>query len=374
MPVGSATEPDTIIVGGGVIGLSLAWELGKRGQSVTVLDRGSSLTTTSWAGAGILPPAPGEGAAHPSDELSRHARALHTTWARELLETTGIDNGYVECGGLYFARGVGEMASLLGTIELWKEEGLEASPIAKPDLAKRLPHLVRTPVWDQIQATYELTGEAQIRNPRHLQALEAACHAVGVSILRDREVNSIRSDHGQWRINYCHAGDEKETACANLCVTGGAWSASLLRPLGIEVGIVPIRGQMLLYKLDEPLFTSILNEGPQYLVPRTDGRVLVGSTEEEAGFDVTTTPESLARLKRFASDWCPALDDDRLEKSWAGLRPGSFDGFPYLGEIPSHPGLFLAAGHFRSGLYWSPATAVDGEGTVPPQACKQAED
>jgi glycine oxidase len=101
-----------------------------------------------------------------------------------------------------------------------------------------------------------------------------------------------------------------------------------------------------------------LNEGNRYLVAREDGYVLAGSTEEEVGFDKRTTPAGLADLRSFAEALVPALAEAKLEKSWAGLRPATFDGLPYLGQIPALSNAFVAAGHFRSGLYLSGGTAV----------------
>jgi glycine oxidase len=121
---------------------------------------------------------------------------------------------------------------------------------------------------------------------------------------------------------------------------------------------LPIRGQIVLFRCHEPPITRIINEGSRYLVPREDGRVLAGSTEEEVGFDKRTTAEAIADLTEFARDLVPALREATIEKTWAGLRPGSFDGLPYLGRLPGLMNAYVAAGHFRNGLFLSTATAV----------------
>ena len=115
---------------------------------------------------------------------------------------------------------------------------------------------------------------------------------------------------------------------------------------------------MVLFRCDQPPITRIVNEGSRYLVPREDGRVLAGSTEEEVGFDKRTTEEAIADLVGFARGLVPALRDAKIEQTWAGLRPASFDGLPYLGPLPGLKNAFIAAGHFRSGLFLSTATAV----------------
>jgi glycine oxidase len=146
-----------------------------------------------------------------------------------------------------------------------------------------------------------------------------------------------------------------------VCFTAGAWTGQLLKRLGMDVGIMPIRGQMVLFRCESATgapIGRIINEGSRYLAPRDDGRVLAGSTEEEVGFDKRTTEEAIADLIAFARGIVPALRDAPIEQTWAGLRPGSFDGLPYLGRLPGLKNAFIAAGHFRSGLFLSTATAV----------------
>ena len=131
----------------------------------------------------------------------------------------------------------------------------------------------------------------------------------------------------------------------------------LLEKLGFSNGIMPIRGQMILFHSPQRLIHRIVNEGNRYLVPRDDGRILAGSTEEEAGYVVETTPASISQLHRWATSILPQLHDVKVERTWAGLRPGSYDSMPYIGQIPVAENLFIAAGHFRSGLHMAPGTA-----------------
>ena len=114
---------------------------------------------------------------------------------------------------------------------------------------------------------------------------------------------------------------------------------------------------MRLYRTDSSILSSNLNEGPRYLVPRKDGLILAGSTEEDAGFNNSTTSEGLQSLQAFSEKWLPSLTPERCIRSWAGLRPGTVDGFPYMGPVPEREGLFVAAGHFRNGLYLSTGSA-----------------
>jgi glycine oxidase len=140
-------------------------------------------------------------------------------------------------------------------------------------------------------------------------------------------------------------------------VAAGAWSSGVLARLGVRVETPPLKGQIVLLKGDRPLLRRIVEHGKNYLVPREDGRILVGATEEEAGFDTRTTSEALHDLLAEAHRLCPGLIEARVERSWAGLRPGSVDSRPYLGFAPGWSNVIVATGHKRAGLQLAPATA-----------------
>lgn len=346
--------PDCLIVGGGVIGLSLAYELLNHGATVEVIDRGPLGREASWAGAGILPPANLATAIDPLDRLRALSHSLHREWAVRLREETGIDNGYRECGGLYLARSSGEAAALHAFAEMLREIKIEIERLLLDDVAKLEPAL-REIAANQLQAAYALPGEAQLRNPDHLRALKLACERRGATIRADCEATEFECSNGTMTAVRTNVGLLR---AGQYCITSGAWTQRLLLRLGMTTGIMPIRGQMVMFKCETPPFRRVLNEGPRYLVPRDDGRVLVGSTEEEVGFDKRTTDEGVGELIALARQLVPALRDVPIENSWAGLRPGSFDGFPYIGRMPGFDNAYAAAGHYRSGLHMSPGTAV----------------
>lgn len=345
--------PSCSIVGGGVIGLSIAYELVRRNWSVTVLDRREPGKEASWAGAGILPPANPATARHPLDILRGLSFATHPEWSERLLRETGIDNGYRQCGGIYLARTVGESAALAGFAEQMRSEGIPVERLRRAELAEFEPALSSS--TDRFRSALWLPTECQLRNPRHLAALTAVCRTHGVVVEPDIEVNSARCVAGEVVALETSRG---ERSADRYCFATGAWTGELLKRLGVDLGILPIRGQMLLFRAARPLLGRILNDGPRYIVPRDDGRILVGSTEEQVGFDKRTTEAGIADLLAFAQDLLPALRDTPLENSWAGLRPGVYDGMPYLGCLPGLSNAFVAAGHFRSGLYLSPGTAL----------------
>ncbi len=346
---------DCLIIGGGVIGLSLAYELSRRGLSVHVIDRAAVGKEASWAGAGILPPANAKTAVHPLDKLRALSHQLHSAWAATLREETGIDTGYRRCGGIYVARSAGEAAALHGMKRLLDEEQVAVERLSSEDLARHEPALAHLSESRVLKAAYRLPDEAQLRNPDHLRALAAACRKQNVLIDENAEVVAFEIIGEHMRGVRTQAGS---FVAGSYCITAGAWTQVLLKRLEIPSDILPVRGQMVMFRCVEPPFSHVINEGPRYLVPRDDGRVLAGSTEEEVGFDKRTTAEAIDELTRFARELVPQLHHAAVERTWAGLRPGSFDGFPYLGLVPGLANVFVAAGHFRSGLFLSPATAV----------------
>ncbi len=348
----SETIYDVLVAGGGVIGLSIARELAGCGWNVCLVDA-STPGSASWAGAGILPPSAIEFARHPGELIAAESFRLHGEWARELLEETGIDNGFRHCGGLFVARTRGEQAALAGQRGDWEASGVRVEPWTPEDLEKFVPALANR-ARDITLAAW-VPDEVQIRNPDHLRALDASCLKRGVVIRRDARVSGIRLQDDRYE-SIC---DNAEPVYSRrVCLASGAWTSRLLESMGVPIGTLPVRGQMLLYKLPERIFEPILYEGTRYLVPRDDGHVLAGSTLEQAGFDPSTTPQAIGDLKQFAASWFDELCDSRLVDSWAGLRPATYDGFPYIGPIPGYENAWAACGHFRSGLLMSTGTAV----------------
>jgi len=342
---------DVLIIGGGVIGLSLAWELAKHGRSVHVINQSEPGREASWAGAGILPAASSASSTHPYEQLRGLACELHPRWAAELQAVTGIDTGFRRCGGLLLARTLGEAAALAAWADMTRDEGIEIEQISAANLKELEPGIAAT----RVTSAFLMKDEAQLRNPHHLQALLRACENLGVTVISDAACTELELRGNELSLVKTSAGP---ISAGQYCFTAGAWTGQLLKPLDLSIDVLPVRGQMVLFQCQQPPITRIVNEGSRYLVPREDGRVLAGSTEEEVGFDKRTTDEAIADLVGFARGVVPALADAKVEKTWAGLRPGSFDGLPYMGQLPGLKNAFIAAGHFRSGLFLSTATSV----------------
>jgi glycine oxidase len=340
---------DICIIGGGVVGLSLAYQLSRRGAQVRVLDRGVTRQSASWAGAGILPPA-GKLATDPVDRLTYRANQLHWEWTLALRELTGIDTGYRQCGGVYVARSETAAQALAEKAQHEQAHGVRFEPVATDELAARFSAIATKGVV----SAYFAPDECQLRNPRHMQALVAACQRLGVQYECTGDVTEVESEKG--RVLGVRTKLQRYAA-AQYCLCGGAWSGGLLQQLGFALRVRPLRGQMVLFQLPAPPFAEVLNEAMRYIVPRDDGRVLAGSTMEEVGFDLSTTPEAITELKHFATSLVPALATAEVEATWSGLRPASHDGKPYLGRLPGFDNFAVAAGHTRGGLQLSTATA-----------------
>lgn len=346
---------DILIVGGGVIGLSLAYELAGQGAQVRLVDRGPLGREASWAGAGILPPASQRPTRDPMSELHRLSDELYPLWSAQLREETGVDNGFRTCGGIYLAKGDQERDELRRSAESWQSQGIRAEQLDAAAMAEREPALTTGQSSDASSVAWWLPDEAQVRNPRHLKALALACARRGVELDPGIAVEGFEVASGRVKSAVTSQG---KITFGQVCITSGPWSGGLVSQLGVNVAVRPMRGQMALLSSPRPVLRSIVNIGQRYIVPRADGRILVGSTVEDAGFDKRTTAQAIAGLLDLAVRLAPPLADLSLEQCWAGLRPASHDGLPYLGRVADYENAYLATGHFRSGLQLSPGTAV----------------
>jgi glycine oxidase len=354
---------DVLVIGGGVIGLGVAWELAKRGAQVRLLERGRIGEGTTWAAAGILPAARADTSLDPLDRLRGLSHEAYPQWADVILDQTGIDVGLRRCGGYYLASSAGEAASLVASVDYWQELGLSVERLTAERLAEQVPAIADWAKSPKFKTAVYSEAECQVRPPDLLRGLAAACRASGVRIDEAVGGELVRQrDRAAFRIDQSPDAGQAETHTQPLTadaivLCGGVWSGQAAEDFGLKMSLVPIRGQMLLYRLPAPPFRSVVNEGHRYFVPRDDGHVLVGSGEEEVGFENGTTTECLAMLAGWAEGLLPKLAAIKPVKSWSGLRPATFDGFPLIGMVPDAANLFVATGHFRSGVHLAPATA-----------------
>lgn len=344
---------DVAIVGGGVIGLSLAWSLAGQGRSVAVVEQGDFGGESSWAGAGMLPPGRLKGAATAEARLRAFSAGLWDGWAAALESETGVDSGYRRCGGLHVTS-PGEMTGavespLFHEIREWVREGVEVH-----ERRGKALHEIEPALAPAVSDGYLLPTMAQVRNPRLVKALIAGCVRRGVELVSGTPVMGFRRRGDRVMAFETSSG---AVSADRFCVTGGAWSRQILAQAGVGVFVEPVRGQIVLLSAQPCPIRHVIECGARYLVPRGDGRILVGATEERVGFDRRTTAGGVGGLIDFALSLVPSLATASIERTWAGLRPGSIDGLPYLGAIPGFDNLFVAAGHHRNGLQMSPGTA-----------------
>ncbi len=342
--------PEVIIVGGGVIGLSLAWELSRRGTSVELFDSQEIGRGASWAGAGLVPPphrAPD--LTDPTCLLRARSAHLYPIWSEQLKDETGIDNGFRVSGGLDVALHPREEPALQSMTGRWRKQGIRFELVDDIRAVQLEPLLTK-----EFTRAYYLPERAQIRNPRHLRALQAAAANRGVRFHTHSPIREFIMDNnavkGVTTDLYNHFSE-------TVVVTAGAWSGHFLEKLGVEMPTRPIKGQMLLLDPGRKTLNHIIEHEKCYLVPRDEGLVLAGATEELVGFDESLTDDARTILWHEATSLVPELAHAKVIRQWCGFRPGSKDSRPYLGEVCGVKGLFVATGHQRAGLSLSPATA-----------------
>ena len=336
---------DFIIVGGGIIGMLTARELLKADASVALLDRQACGREASWAGGGIISPLYPWRYGSPVTGLSTWAQQYYPELSAELEEETGIDPQLNPCG-LFMVDADDEEAALV-----WAASYQRSLQKASPEFVRE-----REPNFEMaFQSALWMPYIGNIRNPLLLQALKISllkCHRF--RLLEDTPVTSLKIQSGKVTGVLTKDG---EVQGQRIVIAAGAWSELLLRETGARVDVAPVKGQMLLINAEPGIVnTIILNEG-KYLIPRMDGRVVVGSTLEYQGFDKSTTEHAKNVLYRKACQLVPRLKGYPLENHWAGLRPGTPGGIPFIGPLPRFENCYVNAGHFRNGLVTAPASA-----------------
>jgi glycine oxidase len=340
---------DVVIVGGGVIGLAVADALARLGLRLAVVDRRELGREASWAGAGLIPPDAENPARHPLVALRSLSTRLYPGWASVLEEETGIDIGYRRSGGVDVAWTELQAQELVTKAGRWRAEGIAYERLSPRDYARVEPALS-----PELRAVYFLPDRAQVRSPWLLRALMTAVYQRGGHLTMWQEASGFRIDDRRVTAVETSKGDLK---CGTVVVAAGAWSGSLLAAIGVHAPTPPLKGQIVLLRGKRALIRRVVELGNNYLVPRDDGRVLVGSTEEDAGFDTLATWAAARDLLDFALRVCPVLREAEMETTWAGLRPGSIDSKPYIGRASGFQNVIIATGHKRAGLQLAPATA-----------------
>lgn len=344
---------EVVIIGGGVIGLTVARALALRGvRDVLLFDRASLGAESSYAAGGMLAPRVEADRADEFFELACKSRDLYGAFAAALLEETGTDIELDRTGALYLALTEEDEEEIARRFEWQTRAGLTIEKLS-PEEARRLEPGIAANVRGALRFPFDI----QVENRRLLTALIAADEKLGVRLVTATNVESVRLQNG------CVAGAETArgfVGTQRIVVCSGAWTSLIsdseksdqrLPRLRIE----PVRGQMLCFAAQPPLVRHVIYSPRGYLVPRHDGRLLAGSTTEHAGFSRQVTATGVHSILSHALEIAPRLGALPLLDSWAGLRPRAEDDFPVLG--PSQiEGLFYATGHYRNGILLAPIT------------------
>ena len=322
-----------------------ARELSGAGKRVVLLERQALGKESSWAGGGILSPLTPWRASEPITTLCHWSQSAYPVLAEELAANTGIDPEWIQSGLLFSDCAEGDLAKSWADVH-----GKHCVSLTVDDLGGIEPNIRPTGGTPLL-----MPDIAQVRNPRLLRALRMDLTQRGVKLLEYHLVDDIKVEHG--RAVGVLANHQWFTA-EDYVVTVGAWTALLARNSGlVELPIMPVKGEMLIFDAPPGLLKHIVISGGRYLIPRKDGKILAGSTVENAHFNKGTSDAALEALSRFAISLLPPLGKSPIEKHWAGLRPGSPDGIPSIGPHPEVSNLYFNCGHFRNGFVMAPGSA-----------------
>jgi glycine oxidase len=364
---GAGPSPDVVVIGAGVCGLGIAWRLAQRGIAVTVVDRGPVGAGASHVAAGMLAAC---AEAEPGEEalvrLGRHAQASWPGFAAELQETTGIALGLRSEGTLVVALTADDRARLLHHREFQNGLGLSLDWLPPAEVRRREPHLAAG-----LAGAVFSPEDHQVDSRALVAALAAAAEAAGAVLRPHTAVAGIAVENG--RAAGVRLADSGVVPAGTVVLAAGAWSRGIEGlPAAARPPVRPIKGQVVTLHMDAsaPLLSHVVWAPGCYLVPRTDGRLLIGATVEEKGFDTAITAGGVLSLLEAAWRVLPGIEELPIVETTVGHRPGSRDDAPILGSS-ALDGLIYATGHHRNGILLAPVTAdaiarlVAGEGLDP---------
>jgi glycine oxidase len=347
------SRPKTVVIGAGVVGLSIAWRLAQAGCPVTVFDRAKAGRGASWAAAGMLAAAV---ETEPGEEkllaLTLESQKLWPRFAREIEAASGISIGYRDEGTIVVALTRDDAAQLRFSYEFQRSLGLDIDWLSGAEARRREPHL-----QPGISGAVLSPKDHQVENRLLGSALVRAARRAGVVLYEHCPVREVELSGGRARGVVSDRGSDPADI---VVLAAGAWSREIAGiPASYLPPVRPIKGQMLALSMDPaaPLVRHVIWLPRGYLVPRLDGRLIVGATVEERGFDDKITAGGLLALIEGAWRAVPAIEELPVAETWVGFRPGSRDDAPMLG--PSGIDQFVVAtGHHRNGILLTPITAA----------------
>jgi glycine oxidase len=341
-------KKDVIVVGGGVIGCSIALGLARAGLKVALFERGRIGCEASRAAAGMLSPQLEAVSRGPFLDLCLRSRSMYRDFAGALTEASGIDVEYKDEGTLHVALG-DEEAKEIGVWASWQADaGLALEQVPADSIRKLEPA-----VTEMATRAVFLPDDHQVENRRLMDALDLATRRAGVEVVEGEEASGLLIERG--RVTGIACKNRRFYAGA-VVVAAGSWSSKLLETVGLGVELTPARGQMVAVRSTASTIGCVLHSKKCYLVPRKDGRILIGATVEYAGFQKAVTVRGINSLLAAAIELVPSLEACEIIESWSGLRPDTPDHLPVIGES-GISNLLLATGHFRNGILLAPVTA-----------------
>ena len=357
---------DVVIIGGGVIGLAVARALAMRGvRDVRLIERSSLGAESSSAAAGMLAPQAEANRPHEFFHLTCQSRDMYPGFASALLEETGIDIELETTGTLYLGFTEHDAEELDQRYEWQNKAGLAIERLSA-DMARKL----EPAICENVRAALRFPLDTQVENRRLISALAAANQRLGVHMETGTNVVSLRTERGRLRGIETSRGSVA-TDC--VVIASGAWSSFLGAPdIALpNLRIKPVRGQMLCFATNPQICGHVVYSPRGYIVPRRNGRLLAGTTSEDAGFKKCVTGAGVHAILSAALEISPRIATLSLTDSWAGLRPRAADTLPVLGPCAEIEGVFYATGHYRNGILLAPVTGeiiarAIADGVVPP--------
>jgi len=344
--------PRVAVIGAGVIGLSIGWRLAAAGCAVDIFERGEAGHGASWAAAGMLAAGieaePGEDRLY---ALNRRSQELWPGFAADLEATSGLAVGYRGEGTLVAALTRDDAAQLRFHYEYQRGLGIALEWLSAAEARRREPHLS-----PHLAAAVFSPRDHQVDNRRVVTALRRAYLSAGGRLHEHAPVDAVETASG--RAAALRIGEARHDADV-IVLAAGAWSSAISGlPRQAMPPVRPVKGQMLALRMDPgaPLLRHVLWSPKAYLVPREDGRLIIGATSEERGFDPSLTAGGVFALLEGAWRALPGIEELAIDEMWVGFRPGSRDDAPMLGPSPVE-GLVLATGHHRNGILLTPVTA-----------------
>ena len=342
---------DVVVIGGGIIGLAVAYYLGREKLQVTLIERGAVGREASWAAAGYLSYQGDSNLPGPRLDLTHTSCQMYDGWIEEFSEFTAADTGFWRCGILELCLSDDEARAMQHRLTWQQAAGYRVDWLDADTVRQRQPHLAPD---IPLHGALHFPEVAQVRPPRMLKALTEATIRQGVQLREHTPVTAITRDGD--RVTGVTVANGDHIAAPIVVNAAGSWAAQLAPEMAI-MPVKPMKGSIVLLETPTPP-REILVSSHGSLYPRTDNKVLLGATVEDVGFDKRVTLEALHHLAHQAVTLMPQLKDASVVTAWSGFRPYSHDNLPYLGPVPGLRGAYAATGHFRSGIMLAPITGV----------------